>query len=129
MHIVKRVIIGVLSQIAELYDDNRGEVYEVKSPSSQKRRSFFKQLFLNGPDSLSDCSSQGDYPSKIISYRTVIALTINRFLTNVADLVQILSPKKLKGENNRKLRSYVYSSESNGLLGMFKEHKFRIQDR
>ncbi|KMQ96500.1 atpase family aaa domain-containing protein 2 [Lasius niger] len=82
----------IFSLIAELYDDNRGEVYEVKSPSSQKRRSFFKQLFLNGPDSLSDCSSQ-------------------------ADLVQILSPKKLKGENNRKLRSYVYSSESNGLLG------------
>ncbi|XP_070160940.1 ATPase family AAA domain-containing protein 2-like [Polyergus mexicanus] len=103
-------------EIAELYDDNRGEVYEVRSPSPQKRRSFFKQLFLSGPDNLSDCSSQGDYPSKIIAYRTVIALTINRFLTNVADLVQILSPKKLKGENNRKLRSYVYSNDSNGSL-------------
>ncbi|GAB1860605.1 ATPase family AAA domain-containing protein 2 [Camponotus japonicus] len=79
------------SEIAELYDDNRGEVYEVRSPSPQKRRSFFKQLFLHGPDSPSNCSSQ-------------------------ADLVQILSPKKFKSENNRKLRSFVCSSDSNGLL-------------
>lgn len=130
-YIIKHVIINVLSQIAELYDDNRGEVYEVKSPSPQKRRSFFKQLFLNGLDSLSDSSSQGDYSSKIILYRTVVILTINRnkFLTNVADLVQILSPKKLKGEKNRKLRSYIYSSDSNRLLGMFKEHKIHIQNR
>ncbi|XP_067215451.1 ATPase family AAA domain-containing protein 2-like isoform X3 [Linepithema humile] len=79
-------------EIAELYDDNHGEVYEVRLPSAEKRRSFFKQLFINGGSSnLSDCSSQ-------------------------ADLVQILSPKKLKGENNRKLRSYVHSTNSNGLL-------------
>ncbi|XP_067215449.1 ATPase family AAA domain-containing protein 2-like isoform X2 [Linepithema humile] len=102
-------------EIAELYDDNHGEVYEVRLPSAEKRRSFFKQLFINGGSSnLSDCSSQGDYSSKTIVYRIIIEL--NRFLTNAADLVQILSPKKLKGENNRKLRSYVHSTNSNGLL-------------
>ncbi|XP_025158020.1 ATPase family AAA domain-containing protein 2 [Harpegnathos saltator] len=46
-------------EIKGMYDDNRSEVYEVKSPSPQKRRSFFKQLFLNGSDRLSDRSSQG----------------------------------------------------------------------
>lgn len=67
----------IVSQIAELYDDNRGEVFEVKSPSSQKRRSFFKQLFLNGwSDNLSDRSSQGNYSFKITIILT--ALMINR---------------------------------------------------
>ncbi|XP_012525576.1 ATPase family AAA domain-containing protein 2 isoform X2 [Monomorium pharaonis] len=78
-------------EIAELYDDNRGEVYEVRSPSPQKRRSFFKQLFNGKSDSLSDRSSQ-------------------------ADLAQISCPKKLKGEN-RKLRNHVHSTDSSGLLG------------
>ncbi|XP_020281876.1 ATPase family AAA domain-containing protein 2-like isoform X2 [Pseudomyrmex gracilis] len=76
------------SEIAELYDNNCGEMYEVRVPLPQKRRSFFKQLFVNGgSDNLSDCSSQ-------------------------ADLIHILSPKKLKHENNKKLRNY----DSNGLL-------------
>jgi len=56
-----------LSQIAELYDDNRGEVYEVKAPSSQKRRSFFKQLFSGKSDSLSDRSSRGNYSSETMA--------------------------------------------------------------
>ncbi|XP_039313979.1 ATPase family AAA domain-containing protein 2 [Solenopsis invicta] len=81
--------VNLPSEIAELYDDNRGEVYEVRSPSPQKRRSFFKQLF-NGIDNLSDRSSQ-------------------------ADLAPILYPKKLKGEN-KKPRNHVHSTDSNGLL-------------
>lgn len=44
-----------------MYDEHRGEVYEVRSPSPQKRQSFFAQLFLNGgPDNLSNRSSQGN---------------------------------------------------------------------
>ncbi|RLU27516.1 hypothetical protein DMN91_001320 [Ooceraea biroi] len=86
-------------EIAELYDDNYGEVYEVRSPSLSKRRSFFRQLFFNGgSDDLSDHSSQ-------------------------ADLLQILSPKKLKNENNKRLRSYVHSTNFNTLLGPQKRQK------
>ncbi|XP_011631542.1 uncharacterized protein LOC105423485 [Pogonomyrmex barbatus] len=83
--------VNLPSEIAELYDDNRGEIYEVKSPSPQKRRSFFKQLFNGKSDNLSDRSSQ-------------------------VDLVPISYPKKLKSEN-RRLRSHVHSADSNGLLG------------
>ncbi|XP_071565980.1 ATPase family AAA domain-containing protein 2-like [Temnothorax nylanderi] len=83
--------VNLPSEIAELYDDNRGEVYEVRSPSSQKRRSFFKQLFNGNSDSLSDRSSQ-------------------------ADLASILCPKKLKGDT-RKLRNHVHPADSSGLLG------------
>ncbi|XP_032685396.1 ATPase family AAA domain-containing protein 2-like isoform X3 [Odontomachus brunneus] len=79
------------SEIKGMYDDNRGEIYEVRAPSPQKRRSFFKQLFLNGgSDDLSNCSSQ--------------------------DLIQILSPKKFKGENNKKLKGLVRATDSNGIL-------------
>ncbi|XP_070510443.1 ATPase family AAA domain-containing protein 2-like [Cardiocondyla obscurior] len=78
-------------EIAELYDNKLGEVYEVRSPSPQKRCSFFKQLFNGNLDSLSDRSSQ-------------------------ADLAPILYPKKLKGEN-RKLRNHVHPADSSGLLG------------
>ncbi|XP_018407514.1 PREDICTED: ATPase family AAA domain-containing protein 2-like isoform X2 [Cyphomyrmex costatus] len=83
--------INLPTEIAELYDDNRGEVYEVKSPSPQKRRSFFKQLFNGKSDSLSDRSSQ-------------------------ADLTPISCPKKLKSEN-RKLKNHIHSTDSSGLLG------------
>ncbi|XP_011867390.1 PREDICTED: ATPase family AAA domain-containing protein 2-like isoform X3 [Vollenhovia emeryi] len=83
--------VNLPSEIAELYDDNRGEVYEVRSPSPQKRRSFFKQLFNGSSDGLSDRSSQ-------------------------ADLASIVCPKRLKGEN-RKLRSHVHPVDSSGLLG------------
>ncbi|KYN05964.1 ATPase family AAA domain-containing protein 2B [Cyphomyrmex costatus] len=84
-------LVDETARIAELYDDNRGEVYEVKSPSPQKRRSFFKQLFNGKSDSLSDRSSQ-------------------------ADLTPISCPKKLKSEN-RKLKNHIHSTDSSGLLG------------
>ncbi|KYQ48442.1 ATPase family AAA domain-containing protein 2B [Trachymyrmex zeteki] len=85
-------LVDETARIAELYDDNRGEIYEVKSPSPQKRRSFFKQLFNGKSDSLSDRSSQ-------------------------VDLTPISCPKKLKGEN-RKLKNHIHSTDSNGVLGM-----------
>ncbi|XP_011867389.1 PREDICTED: ATPase family AAA domain-containing protein 2-like isoform X2 [Vollenhovia emeryi] len=90
--------VNLPSEIAELYDDNRGEVYEVRSPSPQKRRSFFKQLFNGSSDGLSDRSSQ-------------------------ADLASIVCPKRLKGEN-RKLRSHVHPVDSSGLLGTFESTSF-----
>ncbi|KAL6257280.1 hypothetical protein P5V15_012208 [Pogonomyrmex californicus] len=91
--------VNLPSEIAELYDDNRGEIYEVKSPSPQKRRSFFKQLFNGKSDNLSDRSSQ-------------------------VDLVPISYPKKLKSEN-RRLRSHVHSADSNGLLVISAAHSTR----
>ncbi|KAG5330466.1 ATAD2 protein, partial [Acromyrmex heyeri] len=83
-------LVDETARIAELYDNNRGEIYEVKSPSPQKRHFFFKQLFNEKSDSLSDRSSQ-------------------------ADLTPISCLKKLKGEN-WKLKNHIYSTDSSGVL-------------
>ncbi|XP_066591635.1 ATPase family AAA domain-containing protein 2-like [Prorops nasuta] len=45
-------------EIAILYDEHQGEVFEVRPPESQERRAFFIQLFNSSSDGISEKGSQ-----------------------------------------------------------------------
>lgn len=80
--------------------------------------------------SSSNCSTENPTVFPIALRKVIIRLKqqytiINNKLifTHAADLAPISCPKKIKGEN-RKLRSYVHSTDSSGLLGTFKSTSF-----
>ncbi|KAG7204579.1 hypothetical protein KM043_005000 [Ampulex compressa] len=74
-------------EIASLYDEHQGELFEVKPPDMQERQSFFKQLFLNS------------------------ASDINSNRSSQVDFVQLMSPTRSRGDGGRKLSGFALSTD------------------